>query len=173
MGAAALCLVPATALGERVPKTSIELEGRLSHRRKDVHRKKVKLRFALYRKNMDKDPIWDEFHTVNVEEGRFTVSLGKGGSLGDAMEDPFPEKLYLGVFILEMGPDVADLRLAPKIRLDWAGTGSAGCLENEETLNEGGLDEGGVCTATGEGAVAMYINVLQRTPAPGSWTPKK
>ena len=127
LGGAALALVPGLAFaGKRPPKTRLHLGGRITHRKKEVDRKKVKFRFAIYRKNMDKDPIWDELHTLDVVDGRFEVELGKGGSLGTAVE---------------------------------------------ETLNDGGLDEGGVCTTTGEGAVTMYINTLQRVPAKGAWTP--
>lgn len=172
LGGAALALAPGLAFaGKRPPKTKLHVGGRITHRKKDVDRKKVKFRFAIYRKNMDKDPIWDEFHTLDVTDGRFEVELGKGGSLGTAVEETLPEKLYLGVFILSMGPDVTDLRMAPKLRVDWAGSGTSPCIENEETLNEGGLDEGGICTTTGEGAVAMYINTLQRVPAKGEWVP--
>ena len=167
-----MLLLPGLArAGRRPPKTSLRFSARVTHRRKKVHRKKVKLRFALYHKNMARDPVWDEHHTVDIEEGAMSVELGRRGSLGTALEDPFPEKLYLGVFIMEMGPEVSDLRLAPKLRLDWAGTGSTACLENEESLNDGGLDEGGVCTIAGEGAVNMFVTELQRIPASGTWSP--
>ena len=166
----ATLLMPAAnaVAGSRPPKTVLRFGARVTHRRLDVTRKKVKLRFALYHENMARDPIWDEVHSVNIEEGRFSVELGKG-SMGTALEDPFPEKLYLGVFVLEMGPEVSDLRLTPKLRLEWATSGTAACIENQESLNDGGLDEGGVCTLAGDGKVAMYVTELQRVPAAGTW----
>ena len=98
------------------------------------------------------------------------MELGKG-SMGTPLEDPFPEKLYLGVFVLDMGPEVQEVRMTPKLRLEWADTGTADCLQNEESLNDGGLDEGGVCTLAGEGKVNMYVTDLQRVPAAGTWAP--
>ena len=71
LGGAALALVPGLAFaGKRPPKTRLHLGGRITHRKKEVDRKKVKFRFAIYRKNMDKDPIWDELHTLDVVDGR-------------------------------------------------------------------------------------------------------
>jgi len=164
-------LVPTTGWArDKSPKLEIRVVGNVTHRREPVTRKGVVLRFVLYTSLMDRNPTWEETKKVNLDEGHFETTLSK--DLGTWASNAFPEKMFLGIFVKEMGPDVSDLKMSPKVELDWKGSGTAPCLEQNESLAQGDLDLGGSCTMTGEGAVAFYITTLQRSPTVAEWKPE-
>lgn len=167
VGLTALGLVPSVAWAkDKSAKLSLRIKARVEHRRQPVNRKKVQVRFALYTTLMDRNPLWDEIKTVNIEDGLFETEIGRG--LGTIDENPFGDECYLGVFVLDMGPAVQDVKLSPRVTLDWTGSGTAPCLLQDEAL-AGGLDSGGSCTVAGEGAVAFYITEFQRVPTEAEW----
>lgn len=172
IGLAALSLVPGVAWAreKKAPALRIRIKANVEHRRQPVNRKKVKVRFALYTTLMDRTPLWDEIRTVNIDDGVLEVEIGRG--LGTVDENPFGDEAYLGIFVLDMGPAVADVKLSPRLTVDWTGTGTAPCLLQDESL-AGGLDSGGSCTVAGEGAVAFYITELQRVPTNAEWEAEK
>ncbi len=168
LGTLAIGLWPSTALArDKTPKLSIEVVANVTHRRKPVERKRVVLRFVIYTSMMDRNPTWEDTQTLNIVEGRLETTLSKG--LGTIEDNGFPEKIFLGIFVKEMGPEVVDVRLSPLVELDWVGSGTAPCLEQNESLAQGDLDLGGSCTMTGEGAVAFYVTTLQRVPTEAEW----
>jgi hypothetical protein len=167
LASAALALVPVPALAGRVPKLELLLSATVEHRRKRVHRKKVKLRFTLYTSQLDRNPSWEEIQTVNIQDGKLETTLGKG--LGTVDENLFAENAYLGIFVLEMGPEVQDVKLSPRLKIDWHGDGSAPCLEQNESLAQGDMELGGSCNMAGEGALVFYVTRLQRVPTDAEW----
>mgnify|MGYP007046920947 CR=1 FL=1 len=167
LASAALTLAPLPALAGRVPKLQLKLTATVEHRRQRVDRKKVKLRFTLYTSQLDRNPSWEEIQTVDIRDGKLETVLGKG--LGTVDEDLFAEDAYLGLFVLDMGPDVQDVKLSPRLKLDWHGSGSAPCLEQNESLAQGDIELGGSCTMAGEGALAFYVTQLQRVPTDAEW----
>ena len=167
LGLVALAAAPGVAWAkDKSPKLKLRVKARVEHRRQPVTRKKVQVRFALYTTLMDRNPLWDEIKSVNIEDGLMETEIGRG--LGTVDENPFGDEAYLGVFVLDMGPAVKDVKLSPRVTLDWTGSGTAPCLLQDEAL-AGGLDSGGSCTVAGEGAVAFYITELQRVPTDAEW----
>ena len=164
---AAALLLPMPAWAAKAPKLKLRVRATVEHRRKKVHRKKVKLRFVLYTSPLDRNPSWEQIKTVDILDGKLEVELGKG--LGTVDDNPFQEMAYLGIFVLDMGPEVQDLKLSPKLKIDWHGNGTAPCLEQNESLAQGDIELGGSCTMAGEGAVAFYIHELQRVPTDAEW----
>lgn len=168
LGVAAIGLLPSTAWArDKSPKLEIRVVGDVTHRRDPVDRKGVVMRFVLYTSLMDRNPTWEETQSLKLSEGRFETTLSKG--LGTVDSNPFGEKMFLGIFVKEMGPEVADVKMSPRVELAWDGSGTAPCLEQNESLAQGDLDLGGSCTVTGEGAVAIHITTLQRVPTEAEW----
>ena len=172
IGMAAIALAPRAALArDRSPKLEIRVVARVEHRREPVDRKGVVLRFVLYGSLMDRNPTWEETKTVKITDGHLETTLSR--DLGTVEGNGFGETMVLGIFVKEMGPAVTDVKLSPRVELDWRGSGTAPCLEQNESLAQGDLDLGGSCTMTGEGAVAFYITTLQRVPTEAQWQEEK
>lgn len=158
---AALLLAPgiAWAKKEKDPKLLLDIGGTLSHRGQAVSRDKVALRIAVFDSGMGRKVIWEQTIKVGCEEGAFSATLAK---LGTVAEPALPDSAHLEVWVMDAGPHVSEVRLTPRIALDWAGSGSAECLEVRETSGVYALDAGGSCTLSGQGAILVELTTLQR-----------
>lgn len=158
---AALLLAPLPALAkkEEDPKLLLDIGGTLSHRGQSVTRDKVELRVAFFDSAMGRKVIWEQKVKVACEEGVFAATLGK---LGTVAAPALPPSAHLEVWVMDAGPHVSEVRLTPRVALDWAGTGSAECLEEREGTGVYALDAGGSCTLAGDGALQLEITTLQR-----------
>ena len=155
-----LAPLPALAKKEEDPKLLLELGGTLSHRGQVVTRDKVKLRVAFFDDGMGRKVIWEQFPKVDCVEGVFSITLKK---LGTASAPALPDTAHMELWVMDAGPHVSEVRLTPRLGVDWAGSGSAECLEvraGETALDA--LDAGGVCTFVGDGALRVDITTLQR-----------
>jgi hypothetical protein len=167
-GTSALLLLPSTALARtpRPPKIVVELGGRLLHRNQAVDRDGVEMRFVLFESGMSRTPLWEETQKVKVQDGAWATTLGKRTTMGTPEDNAFPETPYLEVWLMKCGPEINELRLGPRLRINWSDTGSSACLDPGE-----GLDAGGVCGMNGDGAVTLEITALQRIPKAADWPP--
>lgn len=155
-----LAPLPAFAKKEEDPKLLLELGGTLSHRGQAVTRDKVRLRVAFFDDGMGRKVIWEQFPKVDCVDGVFSVTLNK---LGTQAAPALPETAHMELWVMEAGPHVSEVRLTPRLAVDWAGSGSAECLEVREGESElDALDAGGSCTFIGDGALRVEITTLQR-----------
>ena len=155
-----LAPLPAWAKKDADPKLLLTLGGTLSHRGQVVNRDKARLRVAFFDDAMGRKVIWEQFPKVDCVEGVFSVTLNK---LGTQSAPALPDAVHMELWVMDAGPHVRDVRLTPRLGVDFGGTGSAECLDVREVLSElDALDAGGSCTFLGEGALRADITTLQR-----------
>ncbi|MED5371820.1 MAG: hypothetical protein VX899_12440 [Myxococcota bacterium] len=150
----------AWAKGDKPPKLALKLAGTLTHREMPVHRDKVKLRLAAFDQGMGRTVLWEATPTISCDNGAFELIV-KRPSLGVVGDSPLPDSFHLELWVLEAGPAVSDIRLVPRVQIPWSDSGVAECtLEKEGGIE--GLDEGGACVLSGDGALRLELTTLQR-----------
>lgn len=155
-----LAPLPALAKKDQGAKLMLELGGTLSHRGQVVTRDKVQLRVAFFDDGMGRKVIWEQFPKVDCVEGVFSTTLKK---LGTESEPALPATVHMELWVMEAGPHVSEVRLTPRLGVDFGGTGSAECLDVREGQSElDALDAGGSCTFIGESGLRVDITTLQR-----------
>lgn len=155
-----LAPLPALAKKEEGLPLLLELGGTLTHRGQAVTRKKVQLRVAFFDDGMGRKVIWEQFPKVNCVDGVFSTTLNK---LGYEAASLLPDTAHMELWVMDAGPHVSEVRLTPRIAVDWGTSGSASCLEVREGETElDALDAGGVCSVVGDGALRVDITTLQR-----------